>query len=932
MQQSPVAAWKELSALYEQAETLEGGALAAWLDSPSIAGHAQADALRRMLQARDRVRTEGFLELLPRLHEPAAQVDGDAVKAQTRVGPYRLVRALGAGGMAEVWLAERGDGAFSRRVAIKLLFRHVGGTARGALAERFARERDILASLDHPHIAALHDAGITPDGQPWLAIEYVQGRPITAWCDARQLDVAARIGLFRQVLMAVQHAHANLVLHRDLKPANVLVTDGGEVRLLDFGIAKLLDPASAAQADTELTRAGGRPMTPLYASPEQLRGEPLTIACDVYALGVVLYELLCGERPYDVPAASQARLEQAILDTDPQAPSRRALKEPAATRRATTVPGLRRVLAGDLDAIVLHALAKAPSHRYASADAMLADLDRWLAGEPVAAHAPGAWYRLGKFVQRHRTGVALGGAAAWVLAGAAAIAVMQAHQAQRESARAVAARDFLVEMLKNADAAKSRGADVTARELLDSGRQEIARRLAGQPELQAELLASIAGIQYEMGEYVTADQTHAELARLLESRGDLQALSRARAAHAETVFQLGDMARTMELIGQARDLSLRLVGNADQDARLDWLEAWVMSRRGEIERSRALFERSRAYAEQAFGPRHLRTIEALQGLSMLAVQRRDFDLALAMQDDIASRAAGLHDLRPREKVQIHSTHVYMLSQAGRYRDAIEQAREASTQCRSVLGPGDEDCRQLAIQVTIHALRLGRPADARDQLPILASAANEQHSPEMQVRASQWLCRLRAALDGGATDASLVERLARIGGGGLPGIGAELRLSALLALADASLRVRQPQQAQRWAERVLADAELTQAGVATRAWALHLRGVAQLHQGQHAAALATLVESAGLYDEALGPDHPLVLTYSLNRALALEALGRPDEARDLVARARPVLRAALGDDAPTFLALLEIQRRLDVATARTGHAGAVPPPAISALFI
>lgn len=922
MQSSPVTAWKELSALYEQAEALDGEALSAWLASPAVAGHAQFPALQRMLQARQRLQHSDFLDAPPPLAPPPARES--ATRAGAAIGPYRLLRPLGEGGMAEVWLAERNDGAFARRVAIKLLFRHVGGAARGAVAERFARERDILASLDHPHIAALHDAGLTPDGQPWLALEHVQGRPISAWCDERELGVAARVRLFRQVLLAVQHAHANLVLHRDLKPANVLVTDAGEVRLLDFGIAKLLDPAAAAQADTELTRAGGRPMTPLYASPEQLRGEPLTIACDVYALGVLLYELLCGERPYEVAVDSAAQLEQAILDTDPRAPSRRTLREAAAQRRGSTPQALRRTLAGDLDAIVLKALAKLPARRYASADAMRADLDRWLAGEPVTAHAPGALYRLGKFVRRHRTGVALGSGAMVVLVAVATVAVVQGRQAQHESARAVAARDFLIDMLKNADLAKSRGADVTARELLDNGRQEVARRLAGQPQLQAELLQAIASTQHEMGEFATADATYGELTRLLEARGDGRALARARADHAETLFQLGDLPRTLALVARAREAP-PAARDAELDGRLDWLEGWVLSRRGDLDGARARFERSLAQAERAHGPRHLRTIDALQGLSMIAVQRREFGAALAMQDDIAARAASMPDLRPRDRMTIARTHVYMLSQAGRHRAAFARAHASAVACASEIGPGDQSCQRLAMQATLHALRLGRPEAARDLIHMLRAAAAEERSPPLQVRATMWLCRLNAALDGRALDGALAGRLAQFAEAPPPGVDADLRLSAALALADAALRVRLPQQAQQWAERVLGDPQFERAEPGTRAWARHLLGVAQLHRGRADEAVRTLAESGRLYESVLGADRPMALVYSINRALALEALGRLDEARGIVARAQPALRDALGDDSPTYLAVVEIQRRLE-RTTRSGHPVGAPPAA------
>jgi serine/threonine protein kinase len=934
MQRSPVSAWQELSALYEQADELEGAALQSWLATPRIAGHAQLQALRRMLAARERLRDSDFLNAPPSLEPPApAGVETQGLRVGVPIGPYRLLHPLGAGGMAEVWLAERSDGAFQRRVAIKLMFRQVGGAARDSVAQRFARERDILASLDHPNIAALHDAGVTPGGQPWLALEYVEGRPLTDWCDHARLGVAERVRLFRQVLLAVQHAHAKLVMHRDLKPANILVADTGQVHLLDFGIAKLTEPGEGAQADTELTRAAGRLMTPLYASPEQLRGEPLTIACDIYALGVVLYELLSGERPYEVKAGSAARLEQAILEADPRAPSRRALREEAAGQRGLSVKALRKALAGDLDAIVLQALAKLPAQRYASADAMLADIDRWLGGEPVNAHAPSAVYRWGKFVRRNRLGVGLGASAVMALAGVATVAVIQGQQAQRESARAVAARDFMIEMFKHADVAKARGADVTAREMLENGRRDISARLGQQPELQSDLLQAIASIQHEMGEYLSADATYEEVVRLLAGRQDDRGVAVAQTARAESVFQLGDFSRTLALIEGARSASSRSGGSAELETRLDWLEGLVRSRRQEPELARTMFERSLQQAGRVFGPNHIRSIEALQGLSMLSVQRRDFPGALAIQADISARAKASR-LSAREVAQIDHTRIFMLSQAGRTREAFAQAGSAAQACAGSAGPGDEMCRWLVIHKVIGALRLGMAEAVRPDLPTLQAAATEDQAPELQARALQGLCRVRAALDATKVDEVLERRLVQIWeSADATTFSPDLKASSMLALADASLRTRAPLLAQTRVEQVLNGISAQDLSPSTRAWAKHLLGVALLAQGRHEAALVTLREAHADYASLLGADHAMTLTYAMNQAIALAALGRHAEAQAIVRRAQPVLREAMGDDAPTYRSLLEVQRRLD-AVLQHGTRGDVPSPAnaSSPLFI
>ena len=316
--------------------------------------------------------------------------------------------------MAEVWLARRADGAFKREVALKLPMR---SRLREDLDARFARERDILASLEHPQIARLYDAGVGEDGRPWLAMEFVQGQSLTAWCDGRALGIADRLRLALQVLDAVSYAHARSVIHRDLKPSNILVTETGQVRLLDFGVAKLLQGDESDR--TELTGVYGRALTVDYASPEMLRGEAVDARSDLYSFGVLLYELLAGTRPYRLSTAAQlGMLSQSIDKVDVRKPS----EQVAQTRSPTTTPGSwARQLRGDLDAIVLKALAKRPAERYATASSLADDLQRYLQGKAVHARAGGIGARLTHFVHRHRAMAAI--AAAVVFAVAAAILI-----------------------------------------------------------------------------------------------------------------------------------------------------------------------------------------------------------------------------------------------------------------------------------------------------------------------------------------------------------------------------------------------------------------------------------------------------------------------------------------------------------------------------
>jgi serine/threonine protein kinase len=413
----------QMSRLLDEALDLDAAGRRRWLEQLAPEYAELAPALRQALLPEAGKSSDSSLETLPKI----GAGPGDTVMAVSglqpggHVGPYQLVRSLGSGGMAEVWLARRADGAFTRELALKL---PMLSRLRRDLAQRFAHERDILAALEHVNIARLYDAGVTADGLPYLAMEYVPGEPITAWCDAHCLGIRERIKLFLQVLDAAQYAHARQVIHRDIKPSNILVTQAGQVRLLDFGVAKLL--AQDDEEQTQLTALYGRALTPDYASPEYLLGEPADSLSDIYSLGVLLYELLTGCRPYRLKAgASQAMLEQAIATAQIQRPSTQLAPEAGATR-ATTQVKLARRLRGDLDAIVMKALARSPKERYASASALADELQRYLSGEPVEARPDSLLYRTGKFALRHRTGIALSAAATLAVAAAIVLVVNRA--------------------------------------------------------------------------------------------------------------------------------------------------------------------------------------------------------------------------------------------------------------------------------------------------------------------------------------------------------------------------------------------------------------------------------------------------------------------------------------------------------------------------
>ncbi len=427
----------------------------------------------------------------PALDQPLAPPAPDAAGlVGQRLGPWEVARVIGEGGMGTVYEGIRADDQYRKRAAIKLVHRGLHSEMTFA---RFRRERQILANLEHPGIATLLDGGVTPDGRPFLVMEHVTGEPITVWCDARRLPVRERITLFRQVCAAVRYAHLNLVIHRDLKPANILVSEDGAVKLLDFGIAKLLHEDESDELP--ITRAGARAFTPEYASPEQLRGDSLTTASDVYSLGVVLFELLAGTRPHAVASHALVDIEREVLQGSPPRASAVVTDAAAAARGEPGRRQLARRLHGDLDHILLTALAAEPERRYVSAEALSDDLERYLLARPVRAHAGRAGYRFGKFIRRNRWAVL--GAAALVLAlvgGVVATSVM-ARRAQRAQDRSERVSGFLRELLSSVRPVTG-GRDVPVSELLDSASARLESGLETRPDVQAELQAVI-GWSYE---------------------------------------------------------------------------------------------------------------------------------------------------------------------------------------------------------------------------------------------------------------------------------------------------------------------------------------------------------------------------------------------------------------------------------------------------
>jgi len=564
--------WPVLSALIDEALALPPEARDAWMQSLDASHAVHRDTLRALLATQASVETGDFLDELPSLRGAAPAPAHATPAAGHLIGAYRLIELIGNGGMGTVWLAERADGLVKRRVALKLPHAVWGEV----FAERLAREREILASLEHPNIARLYDAGVDAYGRPYLAMAFVAGQPIDTHCREKALTLRARVELLLQVLAAVAHAHSRLVVHRDLKPSNILVGPDGQVALLDFGIAKLLD--GERTSETALTALSGRALTLDYASPEQIRGEPLGTASDIYSLAVVAYELLAGGRPYRLKRGSAAELEEAIA----------GVEAPRASDTAATVL-LKRQLRGDVDAILNKALKKRREDRYVTMDGFADDLRRWRDGEPVQARPDTAGYRAAKFVGRHRLQVATGVAVSLALLAGATVATWQAREAHlaAQQARAEAARakveaetsnavqGFIVSVFSansgdQADPVKARA--LTARELLDRGAERIDKELASAPEAQRRLYDLLAEMYADMNNLdrcVALTRRSLALATQLHGEDSETALA--------TAASLGRALNASEQPGDA----LETLQQADQRAR---------ARTRDLDRSRLLID------------------------------------------------------------------------------------------------------------------------------------------------------------------------------------------------------------------------------------------------------------------------------------------------------------------------------------------------------
>lgn len=785
--------------------------------------------------------------------------DDDALTPPDRIGGYRILGPLGRGGMGQVYLAEREAAEFRQRVALKVMRK---GLDTEDLVRRFRAERQILATLDHPNIARLLDVGATETGLPYFVMEYVEGATLLDYCRNRGLTIRQRIELFRVVCSAVHHAHQSLVVHRDLKPGNILVGDGGVPKLLDFGIAKILDPDRQGLGAT--TAVGERLLTPEYSAPEQLRGDPITTATDVYALGVLLYELLSGRHPLregrSRPSSRQA-LVHAVLHTDPPPPS------------AVAPRGVQRALTGDLDTIVAKALRKEPGERYPSALSLSDDLHRHQVGLPVEARPATLRYRARRFVGRNRGAVAAGVLIFLILAGFSAVTGYQSHRIREESARVRAERDkaiqvraFLLETFGTTGPDQPVGDSVAVRELLD-------RRAA------------------------TLDEAYPDPALHAEMTGVL----------AEAYEQLGLFAEAEPLARRALSQKLELYGLAHPDVGESYnVLGWILRQRGELDEAESSLREAVRVGRAAFPAGDARLARALNDLGVVLEANGDYAAAAEMyHESLDMRRRILGDGHVGVAVTTSNLAVVLYRQ-GEVDAAAELAADAVESFRRAVGPDHQ--RTLYALGNLAALRAvqGDNAGAAEVYAQILERHRRVLGPRhpqvayaLSMRANQLV-----TLDRHAEAEPLVREALSIQRDAF-GTDDERVAQTLRVLGDVLHAEGRPEaaltrfgEAHATARRLFGDAHREVA-------ALRLRMArARDDLGQLDRAEADYEAAARLMEAALGADHYLTAEAMLARAEYLVRMDRPREARPLVDRAGPVI-----DDLGDGFALL--QERLAV---------------------
>lgn len=659
-------------------------------DDPAL--HALVERLVAQATADDaRLRPGGGLRSIGVETHDFARLPVSPFAPGDQVGAFRLVRVLGRGGMATVYLAERADGQFEQTVAVKILDR------RGETLARFEQERQILASLDHPNISRLLDGGLTEHGIPYVAMEYIEGEGLLEYCDRERLSIRQRLELFQKIVDAVHYAHRRLIVHRDIKSANILVTVAGIPKLLDFGIAKLLETDALPHA-APATRVAA-PMTPEYASPEQIRGEPMTVAADIYQLGYLLFALLTGQSPYDSGSTDMAALVDAIIRRDPAAPSRRIAEyaesesvEPPWLLCACTRARLQRHLRGDLDRVALKALHKDPEQRYASASVLAADIENVLNDRPVVARPDSVRYRTRKFVRRNALPVAIAAAAVLTLvisASSFTYRLAQARvQAQLEADKANEVATFMRGLFASANPQVTAGVTLSAREVLDSGLERLHDRLDAQPEVKAELLHSMGYAYRELGSLEVAEEVLQESLKLRAATKGTE-----NADYLETLRVMADLHRAQgryvqaeKLARQAVESSQRILGDeAPQTHYAMAVLGLAIYRQSRFREAEEIHRRRLALTRQYLGAEHPDVVGALNNVGAVLYMQGRYEEALEFLEPahrIGARELG--DKHPATLNALNNIALNYQSQA-RYRESADVYERVIALRASALG-------------------------------------------------------------------------------------------------------------------------------------------------------------------------------------------------------------------------------------------------------
>jgi len=731
--------WDTVKAIFAEAMTLPAAERPEFLRSRCGGDEALYREVRRLLEAggEDEAPLRGIVA------KAAGEVAGERIGAEQRLGPYRLIRRIGEGGMGTVWLAERADDQYRKKVALKIL--RAGGDA--SLASRFRTERQLLADLDHPNIARLLDGGETEDGRPWLAMEYIDGLPITDYCDRHALGIEARLRLFLDCCRAVQHAHRRLIIHRDIKPSNILVDDRGTPYLLDFGIAKLLD-AGQLQHTVAVTQHAARIMTPGHASPEQVRGETVTTATDIYSLGILLYQLLSGHFPYRVEGSTAAELERAICEREPAKPSSRVTGEqpaPASAAtgetdvgraRGTTVGRLRKELAGDLDNIVMVALRKEPDRRYESVSVLVADVRAYLQRRPVSARADSAGYRLGKFLRRNALGVSAGAAVVTVIAGLVGYYTWQLAE-ERDRARTEArvanqATDFVVTLFNAANPKMTNPGEISPRSLLEEGRRRIDHELAEAPRVRGRLIGVLGQAYGSMGDYETAIPLGREAVSIYEEvyADEPAEAARAKAALAQSLAQAGQREEAAALFEEAL-AALRADPEADDEALASALNRYgiLLRSAGEYDRAETLLREVLAMVDSGRRVSARTSAAALVNLGIALAGKSRYVEALEYLQRAETRFEEIGESSRYARATLYLSMGNYEARLGNGEEALVHLDRAVALMEQVLGPEHEDYAGARLARSNVLGLLGRDEEAEAEIRAALALQQQALGPD-----------------------------------------------------------------------------------------------------------------------------------------------------------------------------------------------------------